>query len=263
MQSAEKFDLWLPYLAPVGEALLSALQARPGDRVLDLASGTGEPALSLARRYAGAITINGIDAADGTVKVARNKAARAGIANISFECMAAERLQFADASFDRALCRFGVMLFEDPLQGLREMYRTLRPGGRFALAVWGGPDTMTTLCWAHAALKDRLPEDQHPPLNKATCLGRPGVLDTLLQEAGFVDFGIDTHTFQYHFPSFEAYWALVEDSDILKAQFDALPPPGHAAVREDIRRFAASCIQKGGLVVPHQYLLAAGYKSAG
>ncbi len=258
---AEKFDLWLPHIAPVGEALLSALHARSGDQILDLASGTGEPALSLARRHGGAVTVTGIDAAAGMVKVAQAKVERERIANIAFHCMPAERLTFTDDSFDRVLCRFGVMLFEDPLQGLREMYRTLKPGGCFALAVWGGPETMTTLYWAYQALKDLLPEDKHPALAKVTSLGRPGVLDGLLQQAGFSDFAIQTHTFHYQFPSFEAYWDLVEASDILKAQYDALMEPERSAVREEVRQLAASCIQQGRLVIPHQYLLATGRKT--
>ena len=61
---AEKFDIFLPQIAPVGEALLEALDARPGDKVLDIASGTGEPALTLARRQPH-VQITGIDAADG------------------------------------------------------------------------------------------------------------------------------------------------------------------------------------------------------
>ena len=57
---AEKFDLWLPHIAPVGESLLQALGARPGERILDPGSGTGEPALTLARRPGGQVDITGI-----------------------------------------------------------------------------------------------------------------------------------------------------------------------------------------------------------
>jgi hypothetical protein len=81
-----------------------------------------------------------------------------------------------------------------------------------------------------------------------------------LQQAGFSDYAIDTHTFYYDFPSFEAYWSLVESSDILKAQYDVLVEDQRRAVREEIRHFAESYIQGGRLVVPHQYLLATGRK---
>src|SRR3569623_2145668 len=103
---AEKFDLFLPQLAPVGEALLEALAARPGDKILDIASGTGEPALTLARRQPH-VDIIGIDAAAGMVRAAQNKVKAEGLGNITFHTMPAEHL-----AFDRILCRFGVMLFE-------------------------------------------------------------------------------------------------------------------------------------------------------
>src|SRR3569832_2698382 len=95
-----------PQLAPVGEALLEALAARPGDKILDIASCTGEPALTLARRQPH-VDIIGIDAAAGMVRAAQNKVKAEGLGNITFHTMPAEHL-----AFDRILCRFGVMLFE-------------------------------------------------------------------------------------------------------------------------------------------------------
>ena len=119
---AEKFDLWLPQIKPVGDTLLAALEAKKGDHIIDLASGTGEPALTLAQQL-NDVDIIGVDAAEGMVQVARSKVQKLGLSNIQFQCMPAESLTFADNTFDKALCRFGVMLFEDPLQGLREIRR--------------------------------------------------------------------------------------------------------------------------------------------
>ena len=124
---AEKFDIFLPQLAPVGEALLEALDVQPGDHVLDVASGTGEPALTLARRHSHA-RITGVDAADGMIRVAQTKAKTERLSNIEFHAMPAECLAFGDNEFDRLLCRFGVMLFEDPYKGCREMHRVLKAG---------------------------------------------------------------------------------------------------------------------------------------
>jgi ubiquinone/menaquinone biosynthesis C-methylase UbiE len=64
---AEKFDAWLPHIAPVGEALLNALNVCPGESVLDVAAGTGEPGLTLARRQLGEVTITGTDTAQSMV----------------------------------------------------------------------------------------------------------------------------------------------------------------------------------------------------
>lgn len=256
---AEKFDIILPQLAPVAEELLKALDVRSGDKVLDIASGTGEPALTLARRQPQA-AITGIDAADGMVRVAQKKAASEGLPNISFTTMPAEKNGFADNSFDKILCRFGVMLFEDPLQGCKEMYRVLKPGGGIALAVWSTPETMTTMNWAMEAFKDRVPEDKHPPLAKATSLGQPGVLDALLSRAGFTRFTVTPRRLDYQYASFEEFWDAMDASDILKQQFDVLPADERDTVRDEIARFARDFQTDHGLVIPHEYLIASGSK---
>ena len=257
---AGKFDLWLPQIAPVGEALLAVLDARPGDRILDIASGTGEPALTLARRLPG-VQITGIDAAESMVRVAQSKVVAEGLRDVSFQCMPAEALDYADNSFDCALCRFGVMLFQDPLQGLREIHRVLKPGGRFALAVWSTPETMPSLHWAFRVFAPRLPADKRPPLIKVTSLGGPGVLEDLLYRAGFNDFTVEARTVEYTFPSFDAYWDVVEASDILKIQYDALPPAERGKIRNEISQFAREFTGDHGLRVPHEYLLAWGNKT--
>lgn len=257
---AEKFDMWLPHIAPVGDMLLEKLGTGPGDHIIDLASGTGEPALSLARRFGGTVSIIGVDSAGGMVRAATNKVKKEHIPGIEFREMAAEKLEFDDAFFDRALCRFGVMLFEDPQKGLNEMWRVLKPGGRFAVAVWSTPETMPTLCWAYKAFKDRIPEDQYPPIAKVTSLSGPDVFDNLLSKAGFSDFSVEQHTFNYSFNSFDEYWDTVEASDILKQQYDALELNKRETIRDEAGQFAKDFVREGRLVIPHNYLLASGYK---
>ena len=257
---AEKFDIWLPQLATVGDALLDELDAQNGDHIIDLGSGTGEPALTLARKMTGQIRITGVDAAAGMVKVAQKKVINEKLPGIEFQTMPAEQLAFADNSFDRALCRFGVMLFEDPLQGLKEIRRVLKPGGRYALAVWSTPETMRTLLWSYDVFKDRIESQYHPPLAKVTSLGAPGIMEDLLKEAGFNTFTIKPVTFHYEFESFDKYWDAVESSDILKMQYDALPEDQRIEIRDEVGRFARDFIKEGNLVIPHDYLLVSGNK---
>jgi ubiquinone/menaquinone biosynthesis C-methylase UbiE len=257
---AEKFDLWLPYIAPVGKAMLEALPVKPGDKVLDVACGTGEPALSLARQNPKA-AITGIDAAPAMAEVAQRKAREELLENITFEAMAAEKMRFADASFDKLCCRFGVMLFEDSQQGLNEMRRVLKPGGAFALAVWSTPETMTTMDWARRAFTGRIPEEHYPAVEKISSLGELGKLEAMLKSAGFDTFTVECRTFHYRFPSFGAYWDLVEASEILKQQFDALPTGERDKVRDDVAAFAHPFHSEEGLIIPHDYLLASGLAS--
>lgn len=257
---AEKFDIWLPQIAPVGIALLEKLEALPGDSILDMGSGTGEPALTLARSTGGEVQITGIDAADGMIRVAQQKVETEKLVGIRFQTMPAEKMSFADNSFDRVLCRFGVMLFEDPLQGLKEMHRVLKPKGRFSLAVWSTPETMPTLHWSYQVFKDRVEEDYYPPLGKVTSLGTPGLMEQLLNDAGFSDYHVEAKTFHYNFDSFDAYWDAVEASEILKMQYDQLPEDQRHLIRDEVGRFARDFVQDGRLIVPHDYLLVYGNK---
>jgi len=257
---AEKFDLWLPQIKPVGDELIKRLNAQTGDLILDLASGTGEPALTLARTMGDKVKIIGVDAAQGMIDVAQTKVATENLKNISFQTMPAEKLSFEDNQFDKALCRFGVMLFENPQQGVNEMYRVLKPGGEFALAVWGEAETMPVMYWSYEVFKDKVPKESHPPLEKITSMGAPGAIDTILANAGFSDIIVERHTFHYQFDSFDDYWDIVEASDIMKMQFDALKESDRAVVRNEVAGFAKEYIGECGLRVPHDFLLAYGKK---
>jgi len=256
---AEKFDLWLPCIAPVGEAMLTALSVNTGERVLDIASGTGEPALTLARIHSD-ITIEGVDAAEGMINVAQAKVEKEDLKNISFSTMPAEKLAYPDDTFDHIICRFGVMLFENPLAGLKEMHRVLKPGGTFVIAVWGAGEKMPTMNWSHEVFKGKVPADDMPPLSIVTSLGAPGVVDELLNRAGFTEFSVDRKEFNYDFASFDDYWNLIETSDILKRQFDMLPEAEHDNVKSEIAALAGDYITGSGLKVPHEYVLVYGKK---
>ncbi len=251
---AEKFDLWLPYIKPVGDDLLKALNAESADRILDVASGTGEPALTLAR-LKNDIDITGVDAAEAMVNVAQKKADNEALNHVRFTTMPAEKMRFDDAQFDKILCRFGVMLFDDPLAGVKEMHRVLKSEGSLVLAVWSKPEGMPTLLWAYQALKDRLPESLHPPLKKVTSMGEPGVIEALLDEAGFSSVQVQAKIFYYKFNSFDEYWDVVEASNIMKPQLDALNEKQQLVVRNEVAALARQYFQHNVFHVPHEYLL--------
>jgi len=255
---AEKFDLLLPYIAPVGDALIERLHMHPHDRVLDVACGTGEPALTLARRYGDEVDVMAVDQAEGMVRAARAKAEREALRGIAFRTMPAEELAFGDATFDRVVSRFGLMLFQDPARALAEFWRVLKPGGRFALAVWGEPDQMSSLRITVEALEPHLPEGVGTPLLQVTSMGAPGIIEAALEAAGFTGFEVSRHQLDYTFDSFEAYWRLVGDSAILATQLDALGPGLRDTVRNEVAALAAAYHKGGRLVLPHTYLIASG-----
>lgn len=255
---AEKFDLWAPHIAPVGDALLAALDAQPGEHILDLASGTGEPALTLAKRQP-LVKITGTDAADGMVQVAVRKAREQQLGNLHFQTMAAEALSFPDDHFDRISCRFGVMLFSDPEAGLQQMYRVLKSGGRCVLAVWDTLKGMTGVYWTQQVFKDRIPESEQPAVDKIVSMSG-GVLERLLDKVGFSGIEAQVNRFEYRFPDFDGYWQNCVDSAIMKQQLDALKEGQLEEVRSAFAELAAPYQTSDGLVIPHEYRLAVAIK---
>lgn len=129
--------LWLSPLAPAQVRLLQCAALRPGEHVLDVASGTGLVAFAAADRVGDSGRVLGVDLSGEMVAQARSHADAAVHANVAFERMDAEALALPDAGFDAALCALGLMYVPEPEQALREMRRVLKPGGRAVLAVWG------------------------------------------------------------------------------------------------------------------------------
>ncbi|HKV95285.1 MAG TPA: methyltransferase domain-containing protein [Candidatus Angelobacter sp.] len=122
--------------ASLTQAIVEAARVEPGMQVLDIACGTGEPAISLAAlRVIGGVI--GIDISPEPLKIAAERAAERGLTNAQFQQADAHKLPFPDESFHRITSRLGVMFFAEPLQALREMQRVLKPGGTATLMVWG------------------------------------------------------------------------------------------------------------------------------
>jgi ubiquinone/menaquinone biosynthesis C-methylase UbiE len=119
----------------VTSALVEAAQIEGGIDVLDLASGEGDPALTLAALVGAQGTVTATDITPGPLEVAAARAREDGIRNIQFKVADAQQLPFEDARFDRVTCRFGAMFFLDPIAAMHETQRVLRPKGRVAMAV--------------------------------------------------------------------------------------------------------------------------------
>jgi ubiquinone/menaquinone biosynthesis C-methylase UbiE len=119
------------------QPLIEAAGIAPGMAVLDLASGAGEPALSIARAVGPEGRVVATDLVDDMLAGARRRATAAGLDNLECHIVDMEALAFSEASFDRVTCRFGIMFVPDPVQAMAEALRVLRPGGASAWMVWG------------------------------------------------------------------------------------------------------------------------------
>ncbi len=124
----------------VTEALIEYAGPRVGMQVLDLASGTGEPGISLAQRVTPGGWVTAVDLSAELLELAAQRAQNKNLANFSIQQADAHKLPFFDQSFDLATCRFGVMFFSEVKQALVELRRVLKPGARACFAVWGSID---------------------------------------------------------------------------------------------------------------------------
>ena len=137
LAAANYESLWQASLAEVHAALLDSAALAPGERVLDLACGTGLVTLPAARAVGANGQVIGVDIADRMVEALRKRAAAAGLPQVAAARMDAEQLALPDGSVDVVLCALGLMYVPDFEQSLREIIRVLRPGGRTVLAVCG------------------------------------------------------------------------------------------------------------------------------
>jgi ubiquinone/menaquinone biosynthesis C-methylase UbiE len=128
---------WQAQLEPAQCALLELADLKSGNRVLDVACGTGLVTFRAAALVAPEGEVVGTDISEQMISAAREAAATREIANVQFERMDAEDLKFADGTFDMTLCALGLMYVPDPEKAAHEFYRLVRPGGRAAAAVWG------------------------------------------------------------------------------------------------------------------------------
>ncbi|HET8925954.1 MAG TPA: class I SAM-dependent methyltransferase [Candidatus Acidoferrum sp.] len=171
------------------EAILEAAHLRPGMRVLDLACGVGDPALSIAAEVAPSGRVTATDMGPGMMSLAEELARKKGLTNIEFREANAESLPFADASYDVLTCRFGIMFFPDLARALRECFRVLKPGGRAAFVAWGKKEQPFAGTTAGIVLK-HLPAPPPPPDPDGPSLfmfGEPGRLRRALESAGFTN----------------------------------------------------------------------------
>jgi SAM-dependent methyltransferase len=179
-----------------GPVVAAAAEVRPGDRVLDVACGTGALTLAVAERVGREGSVVGLDANPEMLAVARRKPAA-----VEWLEGRAEALPLPDASFDAVVSQFGLMFFDDRPAALREMMRVLRPGGRLAVAVCDGIERSPGYA-AFAGLLDRLfGREVGDAMRAPFVLGEPERLHGICREAGVTGAEVARHQGTVRFSS--------------------------------------------------------------
>lgn len=204
-------ELVMSFLAPQRDRLLHHLQPRGTQVVLDIAAGTGEPGLSIARRLQGGRVVL-TDLADGMLQVAREKAAAARVGNIEFREANACELEFPDESFDLVSCRLGFMFFPDMQLAANEMARVLKKGGVLATTVWDGPEQNFWITCMVQAIGKFLDVPKPPPgaPGMFRC-AQPGLIAGMFTAAGLHDVTEELVPGKLRVGSAQRYWEMVTE----------------------------------------------------
>jgi SAM-dependent methyltransferase len=173
---------WQRQLEPAHDLLLSAVDLQPGDDVLDVACGSGALTMRLATIAGSNGSVLATDLSPKMTAATAAQAADTGVGNVRTLCCDAEQLDF-EGEFDVALCSLGLMYVPDPPAAIDGLRRSLRPGGRVGLLVWGD---RSQCGWAalFGIVDARVASDVCP---RFFALGGRGVLSRLLEHAGLVD----------------------------------------------------------------------------
>lgn len=264
-RSAPGWDAHTPaireWLAPATAAMLEMAGVREGARVLDVAAGTGDQTLDIARRVGPGGFVLATDLSATMVGLAAQRAARAGISQVATRQADGEALDVEPASFDAVVCRLGLMLFPQPLRALRGMHGALRPGGGICTLVFSRAERnpcvgiLMSTALRHAGLPPRDPYQAGALLS----LGQPGLADRLFREAGFADVASTVIDAPFRLPSAAHYLQFVRDSaSPIQQVLARLSPAAAEAAWAEMEERLAVFATADGWAGPNELLLTAG-----
>ncbi len=190
--AADAWLRWHPtlqeWLGPATDVLLEMAGIRSGDRVLDIAAGTGQQSIQAANQVGRSGSVLATDISSNILDLAAREAELAGLTNLETQVMDAEQLALPDASFDAVISRLGFMYLPNLQTALAGMRRVLKPGGRIAAMVFSTPERNEFFSLPVSIIRRRahlpIPAQGRPgPFS----LGGPGVLEHAYLRAGFSD----------------------------------------------------------------------------
>ncbi len=253
-----------PWLHQATQAMLGMAGVKPGAHVLDVAAGAGDQTLDIAEQVGPDGYVLATDLSPQILKFAAQQAAAAGYRHVETLVSDGQELQVENLRFDAVVCRLGLMFFGDPLQGLREMARVLKPGGGVCTMVFGSPQanpcvtTLMSTALRHAGLSPRDPFQPGGLLS----LGKPGLIDDLFKEAGFHEIATTRIAAPFHLATVRDYMTFVRTSAGPIVQIlNGLGPAQAEAAWAEMERALSEYETATGWVGPNELLLTAARKS--
>lgn len=208
----KKWDsLTMDFLEPMGKEIIKAIEPVGTDRVLDIASGTGEPGLTIAGMLKnGHVVLS--DVAEGMLEIARENAMLKGLNNVEAVATDVTEMPFIDESFDKISCRMGFMFFPDMQLAANEMARVLKKGGKIAASVWDGPQHNFWVTAIKNAIERNMELPAPPPGSPGMFrCATPGLMKSIFEKAGFKNIKEKQVFSKVHAGTVETYWNMMTE----------------------------------------------------
>lgn len=248
----------------VSITLLDSAGVTKGHHVLDVACGTGEPAIPAAQRVGPSGKIYATDLVAGMIAFAQEKAAALSLNNIEFVVADAEQFDLPSATFDAAIMRWGLMFMPEPVDCLQRIHRALKPGAIFAMANWAGPDKNPWASVPLAVMKRYM--EMPAPVPGQTGLfsfADPERLRKVMSDAGFRDVAVEGVDVLWAGPASGKHYfgEVMEVAGPLASLYARLPEDKKRAYADDVAAEAErQSVRKPGVALPGFTWIASGRK---
>ena len=252
-------DMTMNFMKPTGDEIIRALQLKETDTVLDVATGTGEPGLTMATMLAHGKVI-ATDLAEQMLAIAAENAANRNIKNFETRCCDVSAFPFADNTFDAISCRFGFNLFPDMQLALNEMVRVLKPGGRIAAGVWGAAEKNTWIATSMSTMITML--QLKPPAPGAPGIFRcaeQGLMAGLFAKAGLKNITQKEVAGKLKCDTIDLYWRFITETSSPVA-FSKADDPLKEKIKEEILGKVKQKYPEGNIAFDSNSIVISGIK---
>ncbi|MCH7736430.1 MAG: class I SAM-dependent methyltransferase [Chloroflexi bacterium] len=264
---AAAWDRWWPAIEKgfqsISDHMISSAAIKPGHRVLDVATGIGEPAFTAARAVGQTGRVVATDQSPQMLEIAQRRGKDLGETNVEFREMDAEQLDFPEASFDAALCRWGLMFLPDLSAALDNLYRLLQPGGRMVAAVWSEPAKVPMLRLAGEVVRQYIDLPTPPPgAPDIFGLAGPDALQNAFVASGFTGVTTERKVATLELPSCDDYANFTLDiAGPLAAAIAQESSEIQAKIRHDLAQAVGQYASADGSIsIPNETLCVSGTK---